>query len=135
MKEHKKLAALSQQEMMKGVVEKKKKKEKEIKGLEILHAVYGEATAIRIPEKIANMENVIDVTIPLQFMVSNSKIKLYAGSKEDYMGFWKGSEKNCRLYVRYSFNEKVYEIEVDDNEPLYLPSFRANCMGEVNNVC
>ena len=121
--------------MMKGIAEKKRRKEREIKGLEILQAVYGEATAIGIPEKIANMDNVIDVTTPLQFMVSDSKIKLYAGSKEDYMGFWKGSEKNCRLYVRYCFNEKVYEIEVEDNEPLYLPSFRAVCMGEANEVC
>lgn len=121
--------------MMKSVVERKKKQETEKKGLVILQASYGDPTAIGIPEKVKNMEGAIDVTIPLQFMVADSKLRLYAGSKEEYMGFWKGVEGDVKLYVRYSYNEKVYEVVVEGDEPLYLPSFRANCMGEEKDVC
>lgn len=135
LKEHKRLAAVSQQQMMKSVVERKKKQETEKKGLVILQASYGDPTAIGIPEKVKNMEGAIDVTIPLQFMVADSKLRLYAGSKEEYMGFWKGVEGDVKLYVRYSYNEKVYEVMVEGDEPLYLPSFRANCMGEEKDVC
>lgn len=119
---------------MKSIAEKKKHVEEEKQGLVILQAVYGDAEAIRVPSKVKQMEDGIDVTIPLQFMTDNSKLRLYAGSKKEYMGFWKSSEK-CRLYVRYCFNEKVYEVEVEDDEPLYLPTFRANCMGDAKDVC
>ena len=134
LKEHKRLAALSQQQMMKNIAEKKRRMEEEKKGLVILQAVYGDAKAIGVPAKVKQMEDVLDVTIPLQFMVNSSKLRLYAGSKKEYMGFWKGAEK-CGLYVRYCFNEKVYEVEVEDDEPLYLPTFRAHYMGEVKDVC
>ena len=111
--------------------------EEKKKGLVILKAYYGSAVNIGIEEKVKNMEEVIDVTIPIQFMVKDSKVRLYAGSKQDYMGFWNpvSKETPCRLYVRYSFNEKVYEIEVDGDEPLYLPTCRANCLGEEKDVC
>ena len=137
LKEHERLAALSQQEMMKGIAEKKKKEEEKKKGLVILKAYYGSAVNIGIEEKVKNMEEVIDVAIPIQFMVKDSKVRLYAGSKQDYMGFWNPVSKEtlCRLYIRYSFNEKVYEIEVDSDEPLYLPTCRANCLGEEKDVC
>ena len=135
MRQHKKLAALSQQQMMRGVTERKKKKEQEKKGLVILKAVYGNAASIGDANKIDQVDDVLDVTVPLQFLVDHSRLRLYAGSKEDYMGFWKGVEKDCKLYVRYSFDEKVYEVEVNDDEPLYLPAFRANCMGDEKDVC
>ena len=137
LKEHGRLAALSQQEMMKGIAEKKRREEEKKKGLVIRAASYGSAANIGIPEKVKNMEEVIDVTIPIQFMVKDSRVRLYAGSKQDYMGFWNpvSKDSSCRLYVRYSFNGKVYEIEVDGDEPLYLPTCRANCLGEEDEVC
>ena len=51
------------------------------------------------------------------------------------MGFWKPEgEERVRLWVRYQYGEKVYEVEVEDGEPLYLPAFRATEVGEAKSV-
>lgn len=135
MREHKRLAALSQQQMMRGMTEKKKKKEQAEGGLVILFAAYGNPASISSAEKVQQADDAVDVTVPLQFLVADSRVRLYAGSKEDVMGFWKGVDKDCKLYVRYNYNGKVYEVEVEDEEPLYLPAFRAHCMGDEKDVC
>ena len=133
--EHEKLAAVSQQAMMKGYADRIRKQEEAKKGLVILRGVYGSAASVGVPEKVAKLEGAMEVTTALQFMVKESKLRLYAGSKKEYMGFWKPEgEERVRLWVRYQYGEKVYEVEVEDGEPLYLPAFRATEVGEAKSV-
>lgn len=133
--EHERLAAVSQQEMMKSYAERIREQEAKKKGLVILRGVYGCAESVKVPAKVAQMEGAMDVTTALQFMVKESKLRLYAGSKKEYMGFWRpAEEEKVRLVVRYQYGDKVYEVEVGDAEPLYLPAFRATLIGDADSV-
>ena len=140
---HAQLAALSQQQMMAPLADRLRAKESKKNGLVILSAVYGRANAVGVPEKVKACEGAMDVTVVLQFMVKDSILKLYAGSKQGLMGFWameeeeekeKEGENELVLYVRYSYGGKVWEVTVNDLEPLYLPAFRAMELGDVNQV-
>lgn len=140
------MAALSQQQMMAPLADRLRAKEAKKNGLVILSAVYGRANAVGVPEKVKACEGAMDVTVVLQFMVKDSILKLYAGSKQGLMGFWameeeeeekkekKEGENELVLYVRYSYGGKVWEVTVNDLEPLYLPAFRAMELGDVNQV-
>lgn len=129
---------------MRKYAEENRGKEAKKKGLVILRAFYGDEAALGNAElDVSNAElgvgnaessgtkKALDVTVALQFMVKESKLRLYAGSKKDYIGFCDVSEgpEKTKLYVRYAFNGFVYELEVDDAEPVYLPAFRATLLG------
>lgn len=63
-------------------------KEKERGGLVILSAQYGPASAFS-SKGVADDDAVIDVTIPLQALVQNSKLYIPGGrNKFNLMGFW-----------------------------------------------
>lgn len=63
-------------------------KEKERGGLVILSAQYGPASAFSA-KGVADDDAVIDVTIPLQALVQNSKLYIPGGrNKFNLMGFW-----------------------------------------------
>lgn len=133
--EHERLAAVSQQEMMKGYAARVRAQEAKKKGLVILRGVYGCAESVKVPAKVQQMEGALEVTTALQFMVKESRLRLYAGSKKEYMGFWRPAEaEKVRLLVRYQYGDKVYEVEVGDAEPLYLPAFRATLIGDADSV-
>ena len=136
---------------MRKYAEENRGKEAKKKGLVILRAFYGDEAALGNAElgvgnaelgvgnaelgvgngKSSGTKKALDVTVALQFMVKESKLRLYAGSKKDYIGFCDVSEgpEKTKLYVRYAFNGFVYELEVDDAEPVYLPAFRATLLG------
>ena len=133
--EHERLAAVSQQEMMKGYAARVRAQEAKKKGLVILRGVYGCAESVKVPAKVQQMEGALEVTTALQFMVKESRLRLFAGSKQEYMGFWRPVEaEKVRLLVRYQYGDKVYEVEVGDAEPLYLPAFRATLIGDADSV-
>lgn len=97
----------------------------------------------------------LDVTVPLQFWVTESTLTLSPSSFGCMLGFYNIKRKQPRhamksgsngfvsllkylladtatheeampiLYVRYKFNLKTYEIYIPDNEALVLPSPRA----------
>lgn len=127
---------------MRKYAEENRGKEARKKGLVILRAFYGDEAALGNAELgVGNAESsgkrrALDVTVALQFMVKESKLRLYAGSKKDYIGFCDVSEgpEKTKLYVRYVFNGFVYELEVDDAEPVYLPAFRATLLGSEDLV-
>ena len=138
---HAQLAALSQQQMMTPLATRSRKREEAIDGLVILSAVYGQEDAISIPEKVKACEGAMDVTVVLQFMVKDSQLRLYAGSKRELMGFWVNEENEKTkegtevvLQVRYRYRGKVWEVKVKDIEPLYLPAFRAMELGDGNQI-
>ena len=132
--EHKRLAALSQQQMMLAVAKRSRKQEEACDGLVIEQAVYGYESAIHNPAKVQAYEDAMDVTTALQFMVKDSHLRLYAGTKREYMGMWvsekEDPEEHVMLMVRYRWKGSVWEIEVTDEEPLYLPAFRAIEIGK-----
>ena len=120
---------------MKGYAARVRAQEAKKKGLVILKGVYGCAESVKVPAKVQQMEGALEVTTALQFMVKESRLRLYAGSKKEYMGFWRPVEaEKVRLLVRYQYGDKVYEVEVGDAEPLYLPAFRATLIGDADSV-
>ena len=134
-REHALAAALSQQRMMRPLSERSRREEAARNGLVILFAAYGAEAAVHCAEKVRAREQALEVTPALQFMVKESRLRLFAGSKREYMGLCLDEEaEKPVLFVRYAYGSKVYEIEVEDLEPLYLPAFRALEIGEKDVV-
>lgn len=106
-----------------------KRAEIEHKGLVILEAYYGKKdviSAIRrgVPVSRTVTSEVIDVSIPLQSKVQNSKLFLGGSSKCHMAGFYNPCIDDTevpRLYIKYSYGGIVYVEEIDDEESLYLP--------------
>ncbi|RKP39806.1 hypothetical protein BJ085DRAFT_17432 [Dimargaris cristalligena] len=66
---------------------------------------------------------VIDVTIPVQYLVTDSRLLIHGGtSKADLVGFYDpcfGETKQLR--VTYRFNDQLHTAIVDDQAPLACP--------------
>ncbi|KAK0166629.1 hypothetical protein PV327_004121 [Microctonus hyperodae] len=103
-------------------------------GLVITKALYGRFV---YPDQRDNeyengnnsKEDVIDVTIPLQCLVMNSKLVLHKASKSELPGFYDpcfGEEK--QLLLQYLFHRQTHECLIKDNESLRIPiqSHRVN---------
>lgn len=101
--------------------------ERERDGLVILSAQYGLASAFT-PRGIRaaredGVDDVVDVTIPVQGLVQNSRLFIPAGrNKFNLLGFYDPCiGENKRLRVRYLFRGKVHEVTVDDVSMLRAP--------------
>lgn len=135
--------ALRQQEAMKSKASQRMQTEQKENGLVVLSAKYFSEV------------DFLDVTIPLQFWVLDSKLTLSGVSKESFLGFcplerrkveekeeeswsdWvKGfwTVKACsrganpdtaQLTVRYRFGLETFELTIDDDDELSLPSVSA----------
>lgn len=108
-------------ELMEEEVHRKQEAEDRNGGLVIIQAFYGK---INIDEAFVeeSTENIIDVTIPLQFLVKDSKLELPAGSKSTLIGFYDpcpGEEKY--LQIHYLLNQQMNEIRISDASPLSIP--------------
>ncbi|XP_034934623.1 dnaJ homolog subfamily C member 11 [Chelonus insularis] len=103
-------------------------------GLVITKALYGRFV---YPDKrnqqqeVGNdsKDDVIDVTIPLQCLVINSRLVLHEASKSELPGFYDpcfGEDK--QLLLQYLFHRQTHECLIKDNEPLRIPvqSHRVN---------
>ena len=128
-------------QLMKSTVERKKEQEflkkgfkknflfffLKKKGLIIVSAYYGKLKHINIIKKdngkiVEEKLGVIDVTIPLNYFVENSKLLLHDNSKSNLLGFYDpciGEEKY--LYIQYLFRDKLHETTVADNEEVRIP--------------
>ncbi|XP_042551669.1 dnaJ homolog subfamily C member 11 [Dipodomys merriami] len=89
-------------------------------GLIIVNAWYGKFVndKSRKSEKV----KVIDVTVPLQCLVKDSKLILTEASKAGLPGFYDpcvGEEKNLR--VLYQFRGVLHQVMVPDSEALRIP--------------
>ncbi|XP_074109454.1 dnaJ homolog subfamily C member 11 [Cotesia typhae] len=103
-------------------------------GLVITKALYGRfvfSNRRNIPQEILDedRDDVIDVTIPLQCLVVNSRLVLHEASKSELPGFYDpcfGEDK--QLLLQYLFHKQTHECLVKDNEPLRIPlqSHRVN---------
>ncbi|XP_072035255.1 LOW QUALITY PROTEIN: dnaJ homolog subfamily C member 11-like [Amphiura filiformis] len=109
------------QEMVRRITETESSKQ----GLIIVQAWYGKLVSIQASTEDGANEldtNVIDVTIPLQCQVKDSKLLLTDVSKANLPGFYDpclGEDKSLR--VRYQFRQGLHECTVTDKEPLRIP--------------
>jgi len=91
------------------------------------------------PEKVdtyaAHPPN-IDVTEQLSFFATADALELHGGTtKANLIGFYNPCEgrggPGPELYIRYQLGSWVFELTVDDLEPVALPSPRATLVGNV----
>lgn len=98
-------------------------------GLIILQANYGLASAftdrgIRYPDEDEHGgPMVIDVTVPLQVLVQDSRVTIPGGrGKFDLLGFYDpciGEAKKLR--IRYMFKDVLHEVTVGDKDMVRIP--------------
>jgi hypothetical protein len=134
--------AEQQQKLMSRQAKSRAKLENSKKGLVIRNAVY----------RVIGGDS-WDVTTPLQFWTENSSLELPPSSKKDLLGFYNvaGVKKNEEivnpswlaqlwgeptlvsepkaptptLTVQYYYAKRLYEITIEDDEQLVLPSSKA----------
>lgn len=118
-------AALAEQRLMANAVSRKRFEEEERGGLVIVNASYG-----YVPRDPAE-EVVFDVTVPVQYLVENSKIVLAGNvSKTSLDGFCDpcpGRPKT--LVIVYRFKQGMHRCLIADDEPIRLP-LREHAMQE-----
>uniref|UniRef100_A0A8C1JJD7 DnaJ (Hsp40) homolog, subfamily C, member 11b n=1 Tax=Cyprinus carpio TaxID=7962 RepID=A0A8C1JJD7_CYPCA len=109
-------SVLLMQESVKRIIDAEESK----MGLIILNAWYGKFVSdnSQKPERA----KVIDVTVPLQCLVKDSKLTLTEASKAGLPGFYDpcvGEEKSLKLL--YQFRGALHQVLSGDTEPLRLP--------------
>ncbi|XP_014677927.1 PREDICTED: dnaJ homolog subfamily C member 11-like [Priapulus caudatus] len=88
-------------------------------GLVIMQAWYG----LLVTETSRQAAGkVIDVTVPLQCQVKDSKLVLHEGTKAGLPGFYDPAPTEEKsLHVLYRFHDVVHEVTMPDAEPLRIP--------------
>ncbi|XP_022905973.1 dnaJ homolog subfamily C member 11 isoform X2 [Onthophagus taurus] len=100
------------------------------KGLVIVKALYGKlisGSGDSSSNEDGN-EEVIEVTVPLQCLVKDSKLILHELSKSQLPGFFDpavGEEKS--LLIVYNFKQQLHEVTIRDNEALRIPKTSHRC--------
>ncbi|TRY87637.1 hypothetical protein DNTS_009337 [Danionella cerebrum] len=109
-------AVLLMQESVKRIIDAEESK----MGLIILNAWYGKFVSENGQKR--ESAKVIDVTIPLQCLVKDSKLILTEASKAGLPGFYDpcvGEEKSLKML--YQFRGKMHQVLSGDTEPLKIP--------------
>jgi len=108
-------------ELMTESVAKVVREEEAKRGLIILRAIYGKFVSDEFEEG-----KCIDVTIPIQYQVKDSKLQILTeGSKSSLPGFYDpciGEEKS--LYIKYRFQNRLHEVTVNDKDRVMVPKQR-----------
>ncbi|XP_059141903.1 dnaJ homolog subfamily C member 11-like [Physella acuta] len=108
-------------ELMKETYERCVEVEEKKSGLVIVKSLYGKLHSAEDGEIMEHM--CIDVTIPIQALVKDSKLILpETSSKSGLPGFYDPfiSEEK-KLYIRYSFRGRLHQAFISDTEPIRLP--------------
>lgn len=90
-------------------------------GLIIVEAWYGKLFDLQADDQ-PYQPKIVDVCIPLQCMVQDSKLILQENTKVNIPGFYDpcvGEKKHLR--VRYEFRGAPHEVTIDNSEPLIIP--------------
>ncbi|KAJ8960802.1 hypothetical protein NQ318_020098 [Aromia moschata] len=124
--------AMAAQDLMMATYDRIREEETRKKGLVVVKAVYGRLFAEASGQGQGDMElsnEVLDVTVPVQCLVKDSKLTIHDRTKSELPGFFDpalGEEK--MLHIIYNYHEQPHEVTISDNEPLRLPktSHRAN---------
>ncbi|XP_061731368.1 dnaJ homolog subfamily C member 11-like [Nerophis ophidion] len=107
-------AVLLMQESVRRIIEAEESK----MGLIILNAWYGRFVSDSGQKKA----RVVDVTVPLQCLVKDSKLILTEASKAGLPGFYDpcvGEDKSLKLL--YQFRGAMHQVIATDTEPLRIP--------------
>ncbi|XP_027084752.1 chaperone protein dnaJ 13 [Coffea arabica] len=117
------------QKLLQNVANRKRSRQLETGGLVVTKATYGSRKALRNRSESEEAKDeatsqIIDVTLPLNFLVNESgQLKLHGGVKKSgIMGFCDpcpGEPK--QLYIEYTYGGNKYEVTVDDFEELVIP--------------
>ena len=109
-------------ELMQETVERVVATEKARHGLIVLEAWYGCLFSTRTGSDPLSPPRVIDVRIPLQCLVLDSKLVLRESSKSILPGFYDpciGEKKHLR--VLYEFRGCAHEVTIENTDPLVIP--------------
>ncbi|XP_053624260.1 dnaJ homolog subfamily C member 11 [Plodia interpunctella] len=120
-------------ELMRETYSRIRSDEEKKKGLVILKAVYGKlpqgASAHEVAEQTGDgvaqssqYSEVIDVTIPIQCLVRDSRLELLEASKSELAGFYDpcvGDDKH--LTIQYMFHNNLHCCTVADVQAVVLP--------------
>ncbi|KXJ21318.1 dnaJ homolog subfamily C member 11 [Exaiptasia diaphana] len=111
-------------ELMKSTYERIVEFERSRHGLIIISAWYGNLVSMNTSDHSSNSGHpeVIDVTVPVQCQVKDSRLFLTDKHKYNLSGFYdpcSGEEKLLR--IRYEFRDVLHEVTVGDEEPVKLP--------------
>ncbi|KPI96217.1 PREDICTED: dnaJ homolog subfamily C member 11 [Papilio xuthus] len=123
-------------ELMRETYSRIRNDEEKKKGLVILQALYGKLPAGADshdvapdeagdgvqPESPHGYSEVIEVTIPLQCLVKDSRLELLEASKSELPGFYDpcvGDDKH--LTVKYSYHNNLYICTITDQQAVVLP--------------
>jgi len=96
------------------------------RGLVILKALFGHPDAIKRfkqnSENPSDFKNVVDVTVPLQFLVEDSKLMLSSLAKSQLNGFYNPvPEQTPQLLINYKFREETTSKVFGEEETVTLP--------------
>lgn len=92
------------------------------KGLIIVKAIYGNVVTDGSNSNPNNFEDeVIEVTIPLQCLVKDSKLILHESPKSQLPGFFDITGKDKMLHIVYNYRQQPHEVTIKDNEVLRIP--------------
>ncbi|KAJ8687569.1 hypothetical protein QAD02_023363 [Eretmocerus hayati] len=134
--EEKRREAKAAVELMKATFSRIRSEEEAKRGLVITKALYGrfiysqDRRGSNTDETVGGQrDEVIDVTIPLQCLVKDSKLVLHNAAKSQLPGFYDpciGEDK--QLLLQYLFHMQTHECLIKDSEPLRIPkpSHRVN---------
>lgn len=122
-------AAEKAQKLQQNVANRKRNRQLETGGLVIMRALYGNQIILSNLKSSSgtsfeSTSEVIDVTIPLNFLVNDSgQLKLHEGVKKSgIMGFCDPCPgKPKELYVEYVYAGNQYKVWVGDYEELQIP--------------
>lgn len=109
-------------ELMMETVERIQSNEQSRHGLIILEAWYGSLFSTTASHDPVGLPKVIDVRVPLQCLVADSKLVLRETAKSIIPGFYDpciGEKKYLR--VKYRFRGLVHEVTIENNECLVIP--------------
>lgn len=109
-------------ELMQETMERNVNTERAKHGLLIVEAWYGKLFDQEPTQDNLLETKVIDVRVPLQCMVADSKLILRETSKASIPGFYDpcvGERKYLR--ARYEFRGLTHEVTVENSEPLIIP--------------
>ncbi|XP_012270711.1 dnaJ homolog subfamily C member 11 [Orussus abietinus] len=120
--------------LMRATFSRNRSEEESKGGLVITKALYGRVVypqdrSAGDDASTGHRDEVIDVTVPLQCLVKDSKLILHNASKSQLPGFYDpcvGEDK--QLFVQYLFHGQTHECIIKDDERLRIPmeSHRVN---------
>lgn len=97
-------------------------------GLVILSATYGALVQGGGSPAQPNVDQeILDVTVPVQCLVRDSRLDLHETTKVNIPGFYDpapGEDKT--LLIRYLFQNREHQVIIQDNEAIQLPKSSKN---------